>query len=245
MARKKSVARADRPRPSKALRALERARPGGGGLAGVPLARPQRVRRPRASQLEGHEAHAPAPRRARRVVSGPSGPRLRHRPRPHRGQGGPGRSGRPPLLGVCVPDPASLLVPPGIGLAWLRLDTQGLDPPVAPARLVHLALHVPQNFLQGVTEDELSPGPPDPGKPGGDRSVGPACPDRRRRSRPHLRAPLRLFNELMAADWITTEVSGSSPGTAGMLSRSPAVPGARQGLPDSIQEDPESMSRSR
>ena len=54
-----------------------------------------------------------------------------------------------------------------MGLAWLHLARHEVDPPVAPARLIHLALHTPEDFFQGVTEDDLLPfGPTDPGGPG-------------------------------------------------------------------------------
>src|SRR5262249_61001987 len=68
---------------------------------------------------------------------------------------------RPPvartLLRSCVPEPGSFHGPPGIGLAWLHLARQGLDPPVAPARLIHLALHMPKEFFHAVAEDDLLP----------------------------------------------------------------------------------------
>ncbi len=92
------------------------------------------------------------------------------------------------FLRVCTPEPGSFHGPPGIGLAWLHLTRQGLDPPVTPASLIHLALQMPEDFFHAVAEDDLLPlirlileGR------GTIKGLGPACPARRRRSRPHLR----------------------------------------------------------
>jgi len=112
------------------------------------------------------------------------------------------------FLRVCVPEPGSSHGPPGIGLAWLHLARQGLDPPVAPARLIHLALHMPKDFFHAVAEDDLLP----LGRlilegrgaiEAWDLHSLLAAVDRARIS---VRAPFRLFNDLMATDWVPREV---------------------------------------
>jgi hypothetical protein len=112
------------------------------------------------------------------------------------------------FLRICEPEPYSYHGPPGIGLAWLRLARQELEPPVALDRLVYLALHMPKDFFQGVSEDDLLP-------------LSRLILEGREaieawdlfalfgavnRAQISVRAPFRLLNELIAAEWISREV---------------------------------------
>ena len=98
--------------------------------------------------------------------------------------------------------------PPGIGLAWLFLARHGLPSPIEPARLVHLAMCVPKEFFQGVTQDDLlllarlmleAKGPPE----AWDLHALLGAVDQ---ADIHARAPFHLFDALMAADWLPNEV---------------------------------------
>ena len=136
------------------------------------------------------------------------------------------------FLQVGVPEPGSFHGPPGIGLAWLHLARQGLDPPVSPASLIHLALHMPTDFFHAVGEEDLLP----LGRlilegrgaiEAWDVHTLLAAVDRARIS---VHAPFRLFNELMAADWMTREVKREIlPRSARVFTRGPEAQGARQG----------------
>jgi hypothetical protein len=111
------------------------------------------------------------------------------------------------LLQICDPGPDYHSIIPGIGPAWLHLARAGLAPPIEPARLIHLALDMPKDFFHGVAEDDL---------PAlcrlimeGQRSIDAwdlhtamAAVDA---ARIHVRAPFRLFENLMAVDWISAE----------------------------------------
>jgi hypothetical protein len=150
------------------------------------------------------------------------------------------------FLRLCDFGPRPLLLPPGIGLAWVRLDTLGLDAPVDPARLAHLALDVPRDFFQGVSEDELprlsrlileSRGSIE----AWDVHALIAAVDR---ARIHVRAPFRLFHVLMGEDWITSDVKREF--CRGLLACDPEARRLREhakALRQSIHDDPESMSR--
>ena len=209
MARKKSAARADQPRPSKALRALREAlrldegdwqaflwhaRHGFADYEQANWMVPKSTFRLRDVPAEWFEDPEALGYVAVRVLTEGEAdlitPVARH------------------FLRVCVPEPGSFHGPPGIGLAWLHLARQGLDPPVAPARLIHLALHMPKDFFHAVAEDDLLP----LGRlilegrgaiEAWDLHALLAAVDRARIS---VRAPFRLFNDLMATDWITREV---------------------------------------
>ena len=160
MARKKSVARADLPRPSRALHALREAlgldeedwqaflwhaRHGFADYEQANWMAPSsqlRLRDVPAEWLEDPEALGYVAVRV--LTEGRAelvAPVARH------------------FLRICDPEPGSLHGPPGIGLAWLRLAQQGLDPPIETARLIHLALHTPRDFFQVVTADDLPPSP--------------------------------------------------------------------------------------
>jgi hypothetical protein len=146
------------------------------------------------------------------------------------------------FLRICIPEPGSFHGPPGIGLAWLHMARQGLDPPVAPARLIHLALHMPKDFLQGVSEDDLLPlsrlilegrGAIE----AWDLHALLAAVDRARIS---VRAPFRLFNDLMAAEWIPREMRQEF--CRGLMACSPEDQRFKEraaALQASINEDPE------
>ena len=100
------------------------------------------------------------------------------------------------------------LIPPGTGLAWLHLSRAGLAPPVEPAELTRQALVDPEDFFQGIAEDDLVPVCRLILKGAGtiqawDIHAVFAAVDR---ADIHVRAPFRLFDGLMAADWITTDL---------------------------------------
>jgi hypothetical protein len=111
-------------------------------------------------------------------------------------------------LRICEPEPYSYHGPPGIGLAWLRLVRQELEPPVAPARLAYLALHMPKDFFQGVSEDDLLPLSRLilEGREAIEAWDLHALFGAVNRAQISVRAPFRLLNELIAAEWISREV---------------------------------------
>jgi hypothetical protein len=111
------------------------------------------------------------------------------------------------LLKICDPGPVYHSTIPGIGPAWLLLARAGLAPPIETARLIHLALDVPTDFFHGVAEDDL---------PAlcrlimeGRGSIEAwdlhAVMAAAQEARIHVRAPFRLFENLMAVDWISPE----------------------------------------
>jgi hypothetical protein len=150
------------------------------------------------------------------------------------------------FLRICNPEPGSLHGPPGIGLAWLRLAQQGLEPPLEPARLTHLALHIPRDFFRAVTADDLLPlarlileG----------RGVIEAwdlhallvAVDRGRIS---ARASFCLFDDLMATNWIPREVKREF--CRGLLSCLPEAQRLKERaevLRTSVHADPDRMSQ--
>ncbi len=96
----------------------------------------------------------------------------------------------------------------GIGVAWLALAREGLAPPVETIRLTNHALHEPQEFFTGVSENEVLPLCRLVLESKGtieayDLHAFFAALDKARL--PQF-VPFRLFDNLMAADWITTEV---------------------------------------
>jgi hypothetical protein len=112
------------------------------------------------------------------------------------------------FLGICDPGPRAVILPPGIGAAWLQLRKAGLTPPIDTARLAFLAGQSPQEFFAGVSEDDLpllgrmileANGAPDAWH----LHVLLAAVDR---AGIHVRAPFRLFHALMAAEWLPQEV---------------------------------------
>jgi len=146
------------------------------------------------------------------------------------------------FLRVCFPEPGSFHGPPGIGLAWLHLARQGLDPPVTPASLVHLALQMPKEFYDAVAEDDLLPlsrlilegrGAIE----AWDLHALLGAVDRARIS---ARTTFRLFNDLMAADWIPRDVKREF--CRGLLGCSPEASRLKErtlALHASIDADPE------
>jgi hypothetical protein len=147
-------------------------------------------------------------------------------------------------LRFCVPEPGSVHGPPGIGLAWLHLARQGLDPPVPPATLIHLALAMPKDFLQGVSENDLLP-------------LSCLILEGRgtieawdlhaliiavERARLSVRAPFRLFDDLMAADRLPGELKREF--CRGLLACSPEAQRLKErtdALHASLHADPERM----
>jgi hypothetical protein len=101
-----------------------------------------------------------------------------------------------------------VLVPPGTGFAWLHLSRHGVTPPVEPAFLIRQALVDPEDFFQGISEDDVLPlcrlilecGET---THAWDVHAVIAAVDR---ARIHVRAPFRLFNDLMAADWMSADL---------------------------------------
>jgi hypothetical protein len=209
MARKKPTSRADQPRPSKALRALRDAlgldeedwqaylRHALHGFAEYERAMwidPKlrlRLRDVPAEWFEDPEALGYVAVRV--LTKGKASlrtPVARH------------------FLQVGTPEPRSFHGPLGIGLAWLHLARQGEDPPVTPASLIYMALQMPSDFFHSVAEEDLLP----LGRlilegrgaiEAWDVHALLAAVDRARIS---VHAPFRLFNELMATDWLTGEL---------------------------------------
>jgi hypothetical protein len=112
------------------------------------------------------------------------------------------------LLRICDPEPGSFHVSPGIGLAWLHLARQKLELPLAPARLIYLALQMPKDFLQGISENDLLPMSRlilegREAIEAWDLYAWLGAVDRAHIS---VRSPFRLLNDLMAAGWISREV---------------------------------------
>ncbi len=245
MAKKKSAARADQPRPSKALRALRKAlgldeadwqaylwhtRQGFADYEQDNWMAPEttlRLRNVPAEWFEDPEALGYVTVRVlKEGEANLATPVARH------------------FLRICDPEPGSFHGPPGIGLAWLHLVRQELDPPVAPARLIHLALHMPKDFFHGVAEDDLLPlsrlilegrGAIE----AWDLNALLAAVDRASIS---VRAPFRLLNDLMAADWIPREVSREF--CRGLLACPPEFQRLKEraeALHASIHADPERM----
>jgi hypothetical protein len=112
------------------------------------------------------------------------------------------------FLTICDPGADHVIGPPGIGLAWLTLARRGLDPPIEPTRLAHLAMDIPEDFFQATPEADL----PDlcrlildsrPLIEAWDLHALFMAVDR---ARIHDRAPFRLFDALMKADWIPRDV---------------------------------------
>jgi len=148
------------------------------------------------------------------------------------------------FLRVCDPEPGSFRCPPGIGPAWLHLAREGLAPALGPARLAHLALHMPGKVFHGVAEDDLLPLSRLILE--GQGAVGAwelnallAAVDRARIS---TRAPFRLFNDLMAAEWIAPAVKREF--CRGLLACSPEAERLRErveSLVAAVRADPDRM----
>lgn len=112
------------------------------------------------------------------------------------------------FLSVCDPGPGRLCFAPGVGRAWLHLARTGLACPIEPARLAHLALDTPQEFFRGATDEDLLDLSRHILRAGGtpqawDLHVLLAAVDR---ARLPGRAPFRLFDRLMTADWLPAAV---------------------------------------
>ncbi|MGO9469925.1 MAG: hypothetical protein ACLQIB_35785 [Isosphaeraceae bacterium] len=96
----------------------------------------------------------------------------------------------------------------GMGVAWLALAREGLDPPTEKTRLTDHAFLEPREFFTGVSEDGVLPLCRLVLESKGtieayDLHTLFAALDKARL--PQF-VPFRLFDSLMAADWITTEV---------------------------------------
>ncbi len=100
------------------------------------------------------------------------------------------------------------LIPPGTGLAWLHLSRAGVTPPVEPTELTRRALVDPEAFFKWIAEDDLVALCRLVLEGAGtiqawDLHAVVAAVDR---AVIHVRAPFRLFEGLMAADWITADL---------------------------------------
>jgi hypothetical protein len=114
------------------------------------------------------------------------------------------------FLGICDFAPGTDILPPGIGASWLHAAKAEVLVPIDAARLAFLAAQSPKEFFQGVDETDLpvlsrmileAKGEPE----AWDLHVLLAAVDR---AQIHVRAPFRLFDALMAADWLSREVKG-------------------------------------
>lgn len=112
------------------------------------------------------------------------------------------------FLRICDPGPERLCFAPGVGRAWLHLSRKGVACPLEPALLAYRAMETPEEFFQGVTEEDLLDltrlilevrGTPE----AWDLHVLLAAVDR---ARLPGRAPFHLFHGLMSADWLPLEV---------------------------------------
>ncbi|MCY2987438.1 MAG: hypothetical protein NTY19_06175, partial [Planctomycetota bacterium] len=127
------------------------------------------------------------------------------------------------FLGICDFAPGTIILPPGIGASWLHAAKAEVLVPIDAARLAFLAAQSPKEFFQGVDETDLpvlsrmileAKGEPE----AWDLHVLLAAVDR---AQIHVRAPFRLFDALMAADWLSREVKGEF--CRGLLGCSPAA----------------------
>jgi hypothetical protein len=112
------------------------------------------------------------------------------------------------FLQIYDPEVDHVLVPRGTGVAWLHLSRNGLAPPVEPAFLIRQALVDPEDFFQGISQNDVLPlcrlileG--EKAIQAWDVHTVFAAVDS---ARIHIRAPFRLFNDLMAVDWISCDL---------------------------------------
>ena len=148
------------------------------------------------------------------------------------------------FLRVCNTEPGSFRGPPGIGLAWLHLVREGLAPALEPARLAYLALQMPGGFFHGIAEEDLSRLSRLVLEGRGvieawDLHAVLAAVERARIS---VRAPFRLFHDLMAAEWIAPAVKREF--CRGLLACSPEAERLRErgeALVASLRADPDRM----
>ena len=100
------------------------------------------------------------------------------------------------------------LIPPGTGLAWLHLARAGVAPPEEPAELTRRALVDPEAFFRWIAEDDLVPLCRLVLEGAGTIQAWDlhAIVADVLRANIHVRAPFRLFDCLMAADWITADL---------------------------------------
>jgi hypothetical protein len=112
------------------------------------------------------------------------------------------------FLQIYDPEVDHVLVPPGTGVAWLHLSRHGLTPPMEPASLTRQALVDPEDFFQGISEDDLLPlcrlilEGGDAIQAWDVHAVFAAVDI----ARIHVRAPFRLFSALIAVDWISADL---------------------------------------
>ena len=112
------------------------------------------------------------------------------------------------FLSICDPGPRAVILPPGIGAAWLHAVKAKVPVPIDAVRMTFLVSQAPKDFFLGVSEDDLpllsqmfleSRGTPE----AWDLHVLLAAVAR---AGIHVRAPFRLFHALMAAEWLSREV---------------------------------------
>ncbi len=61
------------------------------------------------------------------------------------------------FLQIWEAEPGDHSGPPGMGPSWLYLAREGVDAPVNPVGLARLALQIPEDFFQGIGENDLIP----------------------------------------------------------------------------------------
>jgi hypothetical protein len=139
------------------------------------------------------------------------------------------------FLGICDSAPKTIIVPSAIGASWLHAAKTEVPVPIDAARLAFLAAQSPKEFFQGVDETDLpvlsrmileANGEPE----AWDLHVLLAAVDR---AQIHVRAPFRLFDALMAAEWLSREVKGEF--CRGLLGCSPQA--------DRLQEQDTALCR--
>lgn len=104
-------------------------------------------------------------------------------------------------------EPCNFEGPPGIGTSWLYLSRQGVNSPVNAAGWAQLAFQIPEDFFQGLAEDDLIPLIRliiENRKPleAWDLHVLLVAIDR---ARIHSRAPFRVFDDLITFERIPLE----------------------------------------
>jgi hypothetical protein len=112
------------------------------------------------------------------------------------------------FLQIGEPEPGENDGPPGMGASWLYLSRQGVDAPVDPAGLARLAVQTPEDFFEGISEDDLLPLTRlilqywKPLEAWDLHAVLAAVA----RSKIHARAPFRVFDGMMAFDGIPRDL---------------------------------------
>jgi hypothetical protein len=148
------------------------------------------------------------------------------------------------FLGICDPVPQGIGMAPGIGLAWVHVARNHVACPIDPVQLTRQAMDNPERFFHGVGEDEL---------PELSRLILSsetaleawhlhALFAAVERARIHVRAPYRLFQALLKANWLPATVKREL--CRGLLGCSPYYERLRErnaNLIASIRSDPDRL----